>query len=101
MSIRRYLPPKGRAAGYVNLQVKMETSIVEEVRSRMRADGVSWNELLTACFRAYLDESKKQFSESTEARANKTQTVSILIGVSTISGLLGSPLLQLIGDYLS
>lgn len=102
MSIRRHLPPKGRA-GYVNLQVKMETSIVEEVRVCMKADEISWNELLTACFRAYLEESRKQTSDAIESvreKITKGHVVSILVGFTALAGLIENPLLQVITDYL-
>jgi hypothetical protein len=36
--------------GYTSLQVKMETAVVDEVKSFMKIDGISWNDLLTACF---------------------------------------------------
>ena len=62
MSIRKHLPPAARD-GFTNLQVKMETVIVEEVKLFMKLDEVSWNDLLTACFKAYLDESRITHAE--------------------------------------
>ncbi len=59
MPIRRYLAP-AESKEHTNLQVKMDTPLVEKVKVRMKVDGVSWNELLTACFTAYLEESKNQ-----------------------------------------
>lgn len=100
MSIRGHLPPKGRD-GYVNIQVKMETSIVEEVRVCMKADGVSWNELLTACFRAYLEESKKAIlTDTVEDGLGKTKVISTLVCITAFAGLIDNPLLQIVSDYV-
>ena len=61
MSIRKHLPPKD---AYKSLQVKMETTVVEEVKTFMKLDGISWNDLLTACFKKYLEESRSVHSDT-------------------------------------
>lgn len=53
MSIKKYLPKKG---SITNVQVKMETALVEKVKTRMKKDKINWNDFLRACFHAYLEE---------------------------------------------
>ena len=59
MSIRKYLPKPLTDEELTNIQVKMETSLVERVKTQMKKDKVSWNEFFRACFQAYLEESKR------------------------------------------
>lgn len=99
MSIRKHLPPRSKDA-YTSLQVKMETSVVDEVKSFMKFDGISWNDLLTACFKTYLEESrvvhgdkKKEQEEAAKKKINST-----LLGIVTIISLIESPISQIVFD---
>ena len=99
MPIRRHLAP-GERRDHTSLQVRMDTSLVEEVKARMKLDGVSWNELLTACFTAYLEESKNQppvYSDNKEA--NKSQILPTIVGVVTLISLIDNPIFQIISDF--
>ena len=59
---------------YTNVQVRMETAIVEEVKLFMKLDEVSWNDLLTACFMAYLDESRIIHADEYQKMTDEIQT---------------------------
>lgn len=103
MSIRKHLPPRSKDA-YTSLQVKMETSVVEEVRAFMKLDGVLWNDLLTACFKKYLEESRivhgatpKEESES-NSKIGST-VVCILALLSLVEGSIFQAVCD-IGEYL-
>ncbi len=100
MSIRKHLPPRPKD-GYTSLQVKMETSVVDEVKSFMKIDGISWNDLLTACFTKYLEESRvvhgDKKKEKEEAARNKINAT--LLGIMTIISLIESPILQVVSDF--
>ena len=98
MSIRGHFPPKEQE-GFTNLQVKMETSLVEEVKACMKVDGISWNDLLTACFKAYLDESKEQSVTIPPGTDNSgVQFVSKAIGFVVLMGLAESSVSQVVVD---
>lgn len=100
MSIRKHLPPRTKD-GYTSLQVKMETAVVDEVKSFMKIDGISWNDLLTACFKKYLEESRDvhgdKKNEKEEVARNKIN--STLLGIMTIISLIESPILQVVCDF--
>ena len=103
MSIRKHLPPRSKDA-YTSLQVKMETSVVEEVRAFMKLDGILWNDLLTACFKKYLEESRvvhgttpKDESES-NSKVGST-VVCILVLLSLAEGSMIQAVWD-IGEYL-
>lgn len=100
MPIRRHLAP-GERGDHTSLQVKMDTSLVEEVKVRMKLDGVSWNELLTACFTAYLEESKNQppvCSDNDEA-TDKGRILSTIVGVVALISLVDNPIFQIISEF--
>lgn len=56
MSIRKHLPDR-KDENLTNIQVKMETALVERVKAQMKKDRIVWNEFFSACFHAYLEES--------------------------------------------
>lgn len=95
MSIRKHIPARSKDT-YKSLQVKMDAEVVEEVKLYMRLDGISWNDLLTACFMKYLDESRIVHGDKVkEKKAAKNAT---LVGIVTILTLLESPVLQVVTD---
>lgn len=96
MPIRRHLAP-GERRDHTNLQVKMNTPLVEEVKSRMKVDGVSWNELLTACFTAYLEESKGQPPVDLDGE-EKNLIVSPVVGIVILVSIIESRIFQVITD---
>lgn len=104
MSIRKHLPPRSKD-GYTSLQVKMETSVVDEVKSFMKIDGISWNDLITACFTKYLEESRVVHRDKKEKEEEAAKKInSTLLGIITIISLIESPILQVvcdISDYLA
>jgi len=103
MSIRKHLPPRTKE-GYTSLQVKMETAVVDEVKSFMKIDGISWNDLLTACFRKYLEESRVVHGDKEKEETARNKINSTLLGIITIISLCESPILQVVcdfSDYLS
>jgi len=57
MSIRKHLPDR-KDENLTNIQVKMETALVERVKTQMKLDRIVWNEFFTACFQSYLEESE-------------------------------------------
>ncbi len=57
MSIRKHLPDR-KDENLTNIQVKMETVVVERVKAQMKKDRIVWNEFFSACFQAYLEESE-------------------------------------------
>ena len=99
MSIRKHLPPRSKDA-YKSLQVKMETPVIEEVKSYMKIDGISWNDLLNACFKKYLEESRIVHGDKgEEAEVAQKKITSTLLGIVTVTGLLESPILQVVYDF--
>jgi len=57
MSIRKHLPDR-KDENLTNIQVKMETALVERVKTQMKKDRIVWSEFFSACFHAYLEESE-------------------------------------------
>lgn len=100
MSIRKHLPPRSRD-GYTSLQVKMETSVVDEVKSFMKIDGISWNDLITACFTNTGRVNQKLFmgTKRKKEEAAKNKVNSTLLGIITIISLSESPILQVVSDF--
>ncbi len=103
MSIRKHLPPRSKDA-YTSLQVKMETSVVEEVRSFMKADGISWNDLLTACFKKYLEESRAEHgTPQNEESVSDSKISSTVVCILVLLFLAEGSMIQTvcdIGEYL-
>lgn len=99
MSIRKHLPPRSKDA-YKCLQVKMEAAVVEEVKGYMKIDGISWNELITACFKKYLEESRAAHGDlKTKVSSGGGVKGTTLLGIVTIISLMESPMLQAICDF--
>ncbi len=98
MSIRKHLPPRSKDA-YKCLQVKMEAAVVEEVKGYMKIDGISWNELITACFKKYLEESRTVHGELKTKISNGGAKGTTLLGIVTIISLMESPIFQAVCDF--
>lgn len=96
MSIRKHIPARSKDT-YKSLQVKMDAEVVEEVKLYMRLDGISWNDLLTACFMKYLDESRIVHGDKVKEKKS-AKSSSTLIGIVTIITLMESPILQVVND---
>ena len=103
MSIRKHLPDRSKDA-YTSLQVKMETSVVEEVRAFMKLDGILWNDLLTACFKKYLEESRVAHgSAPKEESENNSKISSTVVCILVLLSLAEGSMIQAvwdIGEYL-
>lgn len=57
MAIRDYFPKKEKMK---SLQVKLPEQLLKQVQKEMKADNYqTWQELITACFKAYLDGRKE------------------------------------------
>ena len=103
MSIRKHLPPRSKDA-YTSLQVKMETSVVEEVRAFMKLDGILWNDLLTACFKKYLEESRVAHETTPkEGGVSNSKISSTVVCILVLLSLAEGSTIQAvcnIGEYL-
>ena len=103
MSIRKHLPSRSKDT-YTSLQVKMETSVVEEVRAFMKLDGVLWNDLLTACFKKYIEESRVVHGAAPkEEDAGNSKISSTVVCILVLLKLAEGSMIQAvcdIGEYL-
>lgn len=62
MAIRDHLPKRQKMT---NFQVKMPEKLVRDVQKEMKTDNYeTWQDFLTACFKAYLEQKKEQDDEN-------------------------------------
>lgn len=54
-NILEYVPTAGDRT---LVQVRLDSALRERVNAQREADGLSWQQLVEACFRRYLDEKK-------------------------------------------
>lgn len=97
MSIRKHFPPRSKDT-YKSLQVKMDAEVVEEVKIYMKLDCISWNDLLTACFKKYIDESRIVHGDKVKEK-KISKNASTIVGIVTIISLFQDPILQVIIDF--
>jgi hypothetical protein len=55
-NIRDYISDKSKTL----VQARIDTTLVEQVREVMSRENLTWTELLSACFKKFLDENKKE-----------------------------------------
>lgn len=98
MSIRKHLPPRAKDS-YTSLQVKMEAAVVDEVKMYMKLDEISWNQLLTACFQKYLEESRVAHGDKRKEEAVGSKINATVLGIIAILTIVESPILRAICEF--
>jgi uncharacterized protein (DUF4415 family) len=61
LSLKKYLSPSVERAGF---QTRVDVSLLAKVNELRKAEGLSWQDLVEALFRAYISETKKEKSNN-------------------------------------
>jgi hypothetical protein len=61
LNLKKFLAPHIELTGF---QTRVETGLLSKVNDIRKAEGLSWQELIEALFRAYISESKKEKSNA-------------------------------------
>lgn len=59
LNLKKFLVPHAELTGF---QTRVETGLLGKVNDLRKDEGLSWQELIEALFRAYIAESKKEKS---------------------------------------